>query len=68
MMCTIFEGVGERRLWDVEEEIKKIPKLRIKLKKQRAMELVSQNMQTIKDYHGFIFFCASDQFISITLA
>ena len=25
MMCTIFEGVGTRRLWHVEKEIAKMP-------------------------------------------
>lgn len=65
MMCTIFEGVGQKRLWDIESEVKKIPRLQIKKKKERAIELVSENMTIVKDFNGFIFFCATDQYISI---
>lgn len=66
VMCSIFLGVGEKRLIDVQAEIDKIPKVRIFMRKEKALEMITLNLQTIKDYAGFIFFCATDQFLSIT--
>lgn len=68
LMCTIFEGVGTHRLWDIETEVKKISKLKIKARKARAIELVTRNIQITKDYQGFIFFAVTDQFISIAIS
>ena len=68
-MCTIFQGVGEKRLWDIEGEIKKLPlHKRMIFSRSKAQELVIENIQIVKDYYGFIFFCATDQFLSITMA
>ena len=60
LMCSIFEGVGNQRLWDIELEVKKIAKVRVKARKQLAMELITENMLMIRDYQGFIFFAVTD--------
>ena len=61
MMSAAFHGVGAARLYDMDD-IKKVP---LRRRKQVASEYLAHNFQVVKDYNGFVFFCATDQFISI---
>jgi len=55
-MCTIFEDVGNRRLSEV------VPK-----NVDELSDLVIYNRRVLRDYLGFTFYCAADQFISIAI-
>ena len=63
-MSMIFHDVGTQRIWDFED-VKKVP---LWNRKKVATEYATHNLQVSKDYNGFIFFCASDQFISIAVS
>lgn len=64
MMSAAFHGVGGATLKDMDD-LKKIPIWR---RKQAASEYLAHNFQVVKDYNGFVFFCATDQFISIVFS
>jgi hypothetical protein len=57
----LFQGVGEKRIWDFKD-LDKIP---LWNRKKRAREYISHNQQVSKDYNGFVFSCATDQFMTI---
>ena len=69
-MCSVFQGVGNRVLtFEYEKEINK--KWRWKKPSQKVIDTIMDEIKTnqtvMRDYLGFIFYCSSDQFISITI-
>ena len=69
LMCSVFEGVGGRRLnLDYEKWLKKkrwIPPRQEVI--DQILEDIKTNQTIMRDYLGFIFYCSSDQFISIAI-
>ena len=70
LMCSVFQGVGSRVLtFEYEKEINK--KWRWKKPSQKVidtiMDEIKTNQSVLRDYLGFIFYCSSDQFISIAI-
>jgi len=64
-MCAVFQGVGSERIWDFDDLKKFINPLK---KLREAKFYVAHNEQVAKDYNGFVFFCATDQFLSIAVS
>ena len=64
LMSSIFQDVGTQRIWDFKD----INKFALWKRKKIAIEYANHNKQVAKDYNGFVFFCASDQFISIAVS
>lgn len=64
LMCVVFHGVGAKRIWDFEEVKKVKPWKREKV----FREYLDHNLEVAKDYNGFVFFQATDMFISIVFA
>ena len=62
MMSQIFQGVGLQEIQDPREIKGPIWK-----KKGKYQKMMADNMRVSKDYLGFIFFCATDQFLSIAI-
>lgn len=63
-MSSIFHDIGSQRIWDFKD-IDKVPLWR---RPKMAREYAKHNMQVAKDFNGFVFFCASDQFITIAVS
>lgn len=64
MSSSVFNGVGGRKLYDLEE----LNKIKIPWKKKQLYEkYMEYNQGIVKDYHGFAFFCATDQFLTIAI-
>ena len=66
LMCAVFQGIGKERIWDYED-LKKFKFRKVK-KLGEARKYVAHNEQVSKDYNGFVFFCATDQFLSIAVS
>jgi hypothetical protein len=60
----VFQHVGAERIWDFKD----LEKVNILRRMKKAKEYVAHNEQVSKDYNGFVFFCATDQFISIAFS
>lgn len=64
MMSGAFHGVGNETIWDFND----IKKMKPWAKKRALRDYTAHNLQTIKDYNGFVFFCATDQFLTIVFS
>jgi len=60
--------VGDKELYDIEKEMSLIPTIRYRFKLSQFKMMATYNLQILRDIQGFVFYTASDQYISIIFA
>ena len=63
MISSFFTGVGSKKLIDID----KIMKMPLWKRKKELEKAIEWNTVVAKDYHGFAFFAATDQFVAIAV-
>ena len=63
MISSFFTGVGSKKLIDID----KIMKMPLWKRKKELDKAIEWNTAVAKDYHGFAFFAATDQFVAIAV-
>jgi len=49
LVCSIFYGVGDKELYDIEKEMRFIPTIRYRYKVSEFKRMVTHNLQILRD-------------------